>query len=189
MASVGSGLSRGVLQFVTAFPARGFLVDLNSGAEFGFPMNPTRLQESITVNWQDQTVVGMSHPVPHYIGTGAHMLPSVEFLVDRYFMSRQRKRNVDINEFLQFKRFLQSLTVPPRRATNVAGGAPPRVLFVWPDTVSMIVNIRSLSITHERFDFEGRPLRYVATVTFSEVRDARMTSEQLFSEGSMRSRF
>jgi len=189
MGSFGSGIDQGVLQFVTRYPVRGFLVDLNSGAEFGFPMNPTTLQESIAVQWNEQRVVGMSHPVLQYVGTGSHNLPGVSFLCDRHMMSRERNRDVSVKDFLGFKRFLQSLTVPPRGTESVAGGAPPRVLFVWPEVVSLIVVVKSVSFQHERFTQDGEPLRYVAQVTFSEIRDSRMTSEQLFNEGSIRSGF
>lgn len=186
MGSFGAGIDQGVIQFVAGFPARGILVDLNSGADVDFPMNPTKLEEVIQVNWQEQRVVGMSHPVLQFVGTGAHTFPSVEFLADKYAMSRERNKNITEVEFLFFKRFLQSLTVPPRSAKNVAGGSPPRVLFIWPEVVSMVVVVRSVSIRHERFDIQGRSIRYIAQVTFSEVRDVRMTSEQLFNQGSIR---
>lgn len=171
-------------------PVRGFLVDLNSGLEWGFPMNPTELAESINVNWREQAVVGMSHPIMQYVGTGAHALPSVTFRVDAYQMSRELGRNVTTSDVLGFKRFLQSLTVPPRGAENVTGGSPPRVLFVWPDVVSLTVVVRTAEFRYLKFAREtGAPLVYDARVTFSEVRDERMTSEQLLNEGSMRSGF
>lgn len=167
-------------------PVRGFLVDLNSAAEFEFPMNPEGLEEVISVNWKKQAVIGLSHPILQYAGTGSHSMPAVEFYVDRYQMSREVGKDVTTKEFLAFKRFLQSLTVPPRGAENVAGGSPPRVLFVWPETVSLVCIVESVSIRMERFAHDGSPVAYRARVAFSEIRDSRITSEDVFDDGSQR---
>ena len=119
-----------------ATPPRGYLVNLESGQEMGFPMNPTQLSEQVQVNWKQQPVIGMSHPILQYLGTSAHGFPSVSFRVDGYHLSREANRSVSPQEILRFKRFCQSLTVPPRGAKDVAGGSPSRILFVWPEVVA-----------------------------------------------------
>lgn len=174
------------LKDVAEYPTRGFLVDLNSAAEFEFPMNPSGLEESIGVNWKRQSVVGFSHPILQFASTDAHSLPGVDFYVDRYQMSRDLGKNVTAKDFLAFKRFCQSLTVPPRGAENVAGGSPPRVLFVWPEVVSLVCVVANVSIRYERFAHDGSPVAYRVRVDFLEIRDSRMTSEEIFDDGSQR---
>ena len=169
-----------------SFPSRGWMVDINSGTEFDFPMNPAQLEESINVTWKKQRVVGMSHPIQQYVGTGAHMLPGVEFYVDSFQMAQETGIDIGPYEFLPFKRILQSLTVPPRGAQNVAGGAPSRALFVWPDVISLLVVIENVTFRYERFGQNGSPLAYRARVDFSEIRDTRYTSEEVISVGSRR---
>ena len=174
------------LQDVAENPTRGFLVDLNSAAEFEFPMNPDKLQEVISVNWKRQGVLGLSHPVLQFAGTGSHSLPGVEFFVDRYRMAREQGSPVTAIEFFAFKRFLQSLTVPPRGAESIAGGAPPQVLFIWPEIVSLVCIVENVAITHQRFAHDGSGLAYRARITFSEIRESRVTSEEIFNDGSQR---
>lgn len=174
------------LKDVAENPTRGFLIDLINAEWFDFPMNPDKLEEVISVNWKRQAVVGLSHPVLQFAGTGSHSLPSVEFFVDRYRMAREKGSTVTAKEFFAFKRFLQSLTVPPRGAVNIAGGAPPQVLFVWPEIVSLVCIVENVAITHQRFAHDGSGLAYRARVTFSEIRESRMTSEEIFDDGSQR---
>ena len=179
------------LDVATSFPARGSLALLDventtSLREFTFPMNPTELEESIDVNWVEQRVVGHSHPILQYTGTGPHNLPGVKFYVSAHALSQERNKNLDGDDVLEFKRFLQSLTVPRGNAGDIVGGSPPRVLFIWPNVVSLVCVVRNVRFRHLRFARDGSVLVYVATVTFSEIRDARMTSEEVFFEGSRR---
>lgn len=175
----------------TRFPARGSIVLLDpegqtADREYFFPMNPTELEEAIEVGWNEQRVVGMSHPRLQYTGTGAHKFPAVEFYVSAHALSQETGKNLSANEVLEFKRFLQSLTVPRAGAQDVVGGAPPRVLFIWPRVISLVCVVRSVSFRYNRFSAEGTPLVYTARVAFSEIRDARMTHEQILIEGSRR---
>lgn len=156
--------------------------------EFTFPMNPTELAEQINVNWKPQAPIGMSHPRLQYSSTGSHSLPAVTFLVDAHLIARETRRNPTADEILDFKRFLQALTVPPMQAMDIAGGSPPRVLFIWPQVVNLICVVQQLGFRHLRFAADGTPLRYEARVSFSEIRDVRMTSEDLRIYGSRRAR-
>lgn len=168
-------------------PVRGFLRSLGEEPEeFEFPMNPTRLSEQVEVLWRQQQVIGMSHPRMQYTGTGAWKLPGVEFMVNRYRMAEARKRAISIGEFLDFKRFLSSLTVPESGTEDIIGGSPSRVLFVWPSVISLTCVLTNLNITYLKFSIHGEPLIYTARVGFSEIRDIRMTSSELRKIGSQR---
>ncbi len=174
------------LNIAAAYPARGWIIDINTGEQHGFPMNPSQLEESIQVNWKKQGVIGMSHPILQYQHTDAHTLPGVEFYVDRHQMSKERGEAVSLFDFLEFKRFLQSLTVPPGQAQNIAGGSPSRVLFFWPDVVSLQCVVGNVSTRTERFAYDGSPMTYTARVGFMEIRDYRMSSEVVLYDGSLR---
>jgi len=183
----------------TAFPARGTLtlVDPLEGVdqrEFEFPFNPTELEESINVRWAEKQIVGQSHPTRQYVGTGPHTIPGVQFYVSAFAQaSQQEQLNRNLTgppspprDILLFKRFLQSLTVPRANARTVAGGAPPRVLFIWPKVISLVCTLNDLRIRYLQFATDGSPLIYIATVNFAEIRDVRMVSEDVFFQGSRR---
>lgn len=150
-----------------------------------FPMNPNKLQESVNVIWREQQIFGMSHPNMHYIATGAHQLP-VEFYVSKQRMEAELGRVISESELLEFKRFLQALTVPARGEGDVTSGSPPRVLFDWPWVVSMTCVLRNLTVTYTKFAITGAPISYTAKVAFSEIRDVRMYSGDIMEQGSMR---
>jgi hypothetical protein len=171
-------------------PVRGSLIIVDgphANETFTFPMNPTELEESISVNYQDQAVIGLSHPVDQYVNTAAHSFPAVEFYVDGHAMSSEAGRNLSSYQILEFKRVLQSLTVPCAAARDVPSGAPPRVRFIWPGVVHMLCRVRTVSFRYLKFSQRGEPLVYLARVAFTETRLTRITHERIMTLGSERS--
>jgi hypothetical protein len=142
-------------------------------------LNPTQLSERVQVNWNRLQVPGLSHQVLQYQGTGNRQLSSVEFYLDKLFAAEQ-PGDTDI---LEFRRFLSALTVPPRGTEGVPATAPPRVLVVWPNVLTVETVLTDLEFEYRRFGVDGRVLVYTATCGFEEILDSRIASEDLRQEG------
>jgi hypothetical protein len=68
--------------------------------------------------------------------------------------------------------------VPPAGTQDVASTAPPRVLFIWPEVVTVECVVASVEFTYKQLAVDSTVLVY-ANVTFEEILDTRMTSEEL----------
>ena len=73
----------------------------------------------------------------------------------------------------------RALTVPPEGTEDVAATAPPRVLFIWPEVVTVECVVASVEFTYNQLAVDGTVLVYAANVTFEEILDTRVTSEEL----------
>jgi hypothetical protein len=146
-------------------------------------LNPTELREQVQVNYSRLQVPGLSHQVLQFSSTGNVSLP-VELYLDKFFARGVSAE--DDPDILDFKRFLQALTVPAGGASDVASGGPPRALLVWPGLVSLTCVVTSLEFRYEQFGVRGEVLVYRAQVTFEEIRDSRTTSEEMRVQGSLR---
>ena len=69
--------------------------------------------------------------------------------------------------------------MPPEGTEGVPAPAPPRVLFIWPEVVTVECVVASVEFQYKQLAVDGRVLVYTATVTFEEILDARVTSEEL----------
>lgn len=152
---------------------RCFLINVET-AEFMFCLfNPAQLSEKVSVNWNRVTVPGLSHQLLQFQSTGNRQLSGVEFYLDRFFAKEQS----DDADILDFRGFLRALTVPPKGAEGVPATAPPRTLFVWPSVMSIETVLTDLEFQYKQFASDATVLVYTATVTFEEILDARVTSE------------
>ena len=158
-----------------ARPPRCVLVNVTSGESMECLFNPTQLSEKLQVNWNRLAVPGLSHQVLQFQSTANRQLSGVEFYLDRYFAVGQPG---DVN-ILEFRAFLRALTVPPEGTEDVAATAPPRVLFIWPEVVTVECVVASVEFTYKQLAVDGTVLVYAANVTFEEILDTRVTSEEL----------
>ena len=161
-----------------ARPPRCSLVNVVTGEAIECLFNPTQLVEKVQVNWNRLAVPGLSHQVLQYQSTGNRELSGVEFYLDRVFAAEQ-PGDVDI---MEFRAFLRALTVPPEGTEDVASTAPPRVLVIWPEVLTVEAVVTDVEFQYRQVGVDGTVLVYAATVTFEEILDARVTSEQLREE-------
>lgn len=153
------------------------LVNLSTGESVDCLFNPTQLIERVQVNWNRLAVPGLSHQVLQYQGTGNRELSAVEFYLDRLFAQAQ-PGDVDV---LAFRRFLRALTVPAV-GSELAYAAPARVLLLWPGVLSVEAVVTSVEFQYRQFGADGGVLVYTATVGFEEIRDVRLSAEDLREE-------
>ncbi|WP_228560082.1 MULTISPECIES: peptidoglycan-binding protein [Myxococcus] len=140
--------------------------------------NPTQLVEKLQVNWNRLVVPGLSHQVLQFQGTSNRQLAGVEFDLDAFFATQQ----ADTSNIMAFRAFLRALTVPPAGTEGVLATAPPRVLVLWPGVLTVECVVASVEFQYRQLAVDGRVLVYTATVTFEEILDTRVTSEQLRQE-------
>ncbi len=163
------------LEAALARPPRCVLVNVVTGESLECLFNPKDLTEKIDVNWTRLAVPGLSHQVLQFQNTGNRQLSGVEFYLDRFFAAGGDSDP----ELLDFRAFLRSLTVPPEGTEGVPATAPPRVLFIWPDVVTVECVVASVEFQYRQLAVDGTVLVYTATVTCEEILDTRVTSEEL----------
>ena len=155
-------------------PPRCVLVNVTSGESMECLFNPTQLTEKVQVNWSRLAVPGLSHQVLQFQSTSNRQLAGVEFYVDRFFATEQPGES----DVLDFRAFIRSLTVPPAGTEGVVDTAPPRTLFIWPEVVTIETVVMDVEFQYRQLGVDGRVLVYAATVTFEEILDVRVTSEE-----------
>src|SRR5262249_19434655 len=151
----GGRLLAVALDVAAQTPARMSIANVSTGDSVEAQFNPADFEEALEVNWARQTVPGLSHQPLQFVNTG-NVKFTLELTVDA------REPAADLDQLLRGRRFLQSLCYPRRGAADVAGGGPPRALFVWPTIVSLTCVITSLTFKYSRFNLAGTPVQFTA---------------------------
>ena len=159
-------------------PPRCVLVNVTSGESMECLFNPTQLTEKVQVNWSRLAVLGLSHQVLQFQSTANRSLAGVEFYLDRFFATEQPGEP----DIMEFRSFIRALTVPPSGTEGVVDTAPPRTLFIWPEVITVETVVTDVEFQYRQVAIDGRVLVYAATVTFEEILDVRVTSEELREE-------
>lgn len=160
-------------------PPRVSFTNLRTGETVEAPLFPESLEEEVVVNWARQGIVGMSHSLLQYGYTDSYKLPGLELP----FRGTSRE---EVDRIHDVRLFLLSACYPPEGASTVREGAPPRLLFFWPQLVSLTCVITNLKIRHQRMNSQGRPTFFVATLDLEEIRDFRLTMDNVRVVGSRR---
>jgi len=159
-------------------PPRCVLVNVTSGESMEGLFNPTQLTEKVQVNWSRLAVPGLSHQVLQFQSTANRSLAGVEFYLDRFFATEQPGEP----DIMEFRSFIRALTVPPSGTEGVVDTAPPRTLFIGPEVITVETVVTDVEFQYRQVAVDGRVLVYAATVTFEEILDVRVTSEELREE-------
>lgn len=161
-------------------PPKMYLTDLVTLETMTAQYNPDAFEEVVHVLWARLNPPGLSHSRLQYDHTENHKI-QFELIYDAL-------DGGDVDGNLDARKFLMSLCYSKRGAQNVADGQASRVLFVWPQFVSLTCVIDGeLKIKHTRFGVDGRPTYFTASMQLSEIRDARLFSEDVRSTGTQRS--
>ncbi len=160
-------------------------------------MNPTKLKETIQVEWSHLPIIGLDHEVVQYSRTKSISLP-MSFYFSVFEQARQRMGiNADPEAILKnavgngsipysklkgqstdFVNFLRSLCFPTRRDLR-----PPVVKVTWANIVSFLAVVENVTFEYMKFDQTLAPITYQADVTFLEVRLTRRYSEDVRLKG------
>ena len=161
--------------------------------------NPSVIEEHIGVKYGGQVVPGMSHTVLQYSHTENHEIDmDLRFLVDsdlRYGFNAFDDVGIGTNTpgtsktldtVLEARRFLMAMCYPRSNEHTVAGGAPSRVLVLWPGLLALVCVIKDVKFKHQQFNVHGQPVDMIADVKFVEIRDSRLTAERVAYQGTER---
>lgn len=170
--------------------------------------NPTQFRETVTANYSELAPIGGTGKTLHFSGNDNHkfemelffhanhaqpggrspfldsdLIPEEGITNVRNVINSQNERLFQIHDA---RNFLLSL-VYPANSGDITLAAPPRVLLVWPEMISMTCVVRSVNIQHELFTVHGASRMYRANLTFEEVRDIRLLQEDVILNGTIRS--
>lgn len=160
-------------------PQRMTLVNMRTQDERVVQFNPSELEEKLNVKWTRASVPGLSYEPLQYQGTGNHRVT-----LELYCEAHDEDEKTAIRNF---RNFILSLCYPSVSAADVIGGAPPRVLFVWPGMFTFAAIIEGeVTFRHVRFSGELESTRYTAIISLEEIRDVRLSSEEVLQQGTLR---
>ncbi len=158
------------MDFLASRPPRCTLVNLDTQERYECLLNPEGLTEKIGVQYRRHVVPGLGYQPLQYESTTNRGVPSLEFLVDRRFVGTASEQQ----DILRFRTFLLALTSP---VTLGAPSAPPRVLVVWPQVLTLEGVLTDVEFRYQALTSEGGVLAYTATCGFEEVLELRRTGE------------
>lgn len=161
-------------------PVRMTITDLNTLEERTAQFNPTELGEVVGAAWNDVALLGMGYK-PSQFNQSENYKPEIE-LAFRAFDDDGNK----VQNLLDTRKFLMSLCYPTRGGQGVAGTAPPRALFFWPNLISITCTVRRVEFRHTLFDINAIPLHSSAKIEMSEIRDVNLYSQDVRSMGTIR---
>lgn len=142
--------------------------------------NPEKLKQKISANWAEQTIPGFSHKRLHYIDTS-----NDGFSFSLHFDSIGEPKSTQERN-MAIRRFLMAHCYARGGAQSIITGAPPRLLLVWPSLVSMTAIVRDLDFTYSRFNRLLEPIVWDVDVVLQEIRDVRLSFEDVFFSGNFR---
>jgi hypothetical protein len=145
-------------------------------------LNPSSMEEVIAANYRRLDVIGQSHKPMQYLGTDNH-----KFRIEIFLSASGRGKRV-ARRILDNRQFLMSLMYPRRASPGamVPAISPPRVLFFWPEMISLTALVPRVSISHEMFWVQGSTRQMRCAVEIEEVRDFRLLSEDVARSGTLR---
>lgn len=163
----------------TAPPARVTICNLLTQEEVEVQFNPEKLEEEVSINWAKLHIPGHGHQLQQFVNTNNHGVA-----LELYYRATNEE---EMKRLEETRKFLLSLCYPSEAAGDVVSGAPARVLFVWPNLFAFTCYVQKVKLVHVSFAQDGRPTRFNATLELEEVRDGRLTSEEVRANGTRRS--
>lgn len=151
--------------------------DVETGKSLTAQYCPTELKETHAAEYARLVVPGLSHEIMQFT-SGKNSSLELEFEFNSLVNPA-----VPVDEQ---RKWLLHFLLPSKNASGVRNGAPPRCLFYWPNLFAMTCRVTNVEITHTWFNADGSPSRFKAKPKMEEARDARLTSEDVLTSGTMR---
>jgi len=132
-------------------------------------LNPQSLSISVSVGIGKQYPIGASHSAKQYSHTEDPVVP-LEFYVSAQFAKRFGSGIADVEKSV---RWFTQFAYP-----RGSGLAPPKLVLIWPNVLTMAMVLESVTVVYERFqaDLAGRAARI--SVQYSEIRNTLKTSTE-----------
>jgi len=158
------------------------LADMANGDEFEVPYNPTNLVTTFTAKYTKFLPAGDTSDTMHYDGTHSPAIP-LELMIFRKALDGVAGSGF-LQDIQEIQRFLMSLMYPVEMASTVASSAPPRVLVIWPNEISVVARVEKLTLTRRQFrNTDLRSILSEATMSITPIRGSRVSSEEMRETG------
>ncbi len=153
-----------------------YLKNLKTGDKLTPQGNPPQWVYEIKVQYNRLDIGGLSHKVKQYDHTDDVVIPPLDFEFVADTADERKSIDAQMNT-------LNSWCYADQ-AADIGGGAPPRVLVLWPKIASLSMVIVSLKVTiKEQSPEDGMPSWVVASVAMEEISDARILPQLVKSVG------
>lgn len=159
-------------------PVRMTLTDLQSAESVEVMYNPTELKRILSTNYARKAVLGNSHQPHEFLNTNNQNLT--------FTLWHRAENPEELNKLQDAMRFIESLHYAPEAPDSITQNAPPRVLMVWPRTLSLTVRVLQTEITHMLFNRFGDTTQFTARITADEALLKRLTKEDVRLLGALR---
>jgi len=159
-------------------PTRMTLTDLQTDETVEAMFNPTELQRRVAVNYAKKPVLGNSHQEHEYLQTD-----NMSLRFDLFFLA---ETPTELAKLKDSERFLESLCYSDRDPESIAQAAPPRVLVVWPRTLSIVGRVLTIDINYQRWNRFGDVTQFTATLAMEESRVRRLSKQDVRLLGALR---
>lgn len=164
--------------------------------------SPAEFERGFKVNWAELKPVGVAHPRLHYTGTDVQTM-KFSLYMDALAVFKapgeppERGLNLDgtrplgslgldlergIADLADRMAFLEAVCYAPKDGSPGAG-SPPRLMFAWPNFVSMTCVLAELAFKVTRWAPSGHALQVTADLTLKEVRNVRLSMDIVRKSG------
>ena len=167
-------------------------INLENREEVVAQFNPPNLDESVSVSYARLPILGMSHQAMQYQYTDNYKTTIELFWCSIHDNLRGGSGPQPdgpfsiISSHKESRNKLLSWCYPKKDAGSIAGGAPPRLLFVWPGQISFTCIITQLTFKTTHWDVQGNPVQWSSSVAIEEIRDARLSQSEVRQFGTLR---
>lgn len=162
-------------------PVRMRLTNLAANTTLSAQFNPTQFEESLGANYAKLSVPGLSHQVLQYSYT-ENVTYSLELFNNAIGGGPDGWQRI-----MDARTFLYAAVHPQADVSGIRKAGAPRILFTWPEMISLTCVITKLAFSYTQFDYMGRPMAYTAKVDLEEVRDSFVSMTDIYAAGTQRS--
>lgn len=166
---------------IFANPTRGYIINLSTGEERQWFMNPETVDIAISSDYSESATFSMSQEELNFKSTKLEPF-SLTFFVSRFLTMRRIKSNYrDAQKQMEdFRNFLISLTLPDGQFVKegYVGAQPPSVLVDWPNLFTKTCKVQRVGFSFQLFNRDASERVYSAKVDFKEIRFSRVWSEE-----------
>lgn len=166
-----------IVSLIQSRPEPCLLINTHSGESMEPLINPDQLTEAVQVRYTRHQVPGLSFQPLQYEGTTNRTIKGFEFIFDRLIAAER-----DAPDIREFRSFMRALTVPPAGSGPGPHPAPPHVLLIWGEVVTLEAVVLDLEFHYRLVDPLGGVRAYTAICNLEAVHFEALSSEQLREE-------
>lgn len=162
-------------------PAPVTLVNLVTTESLEVQFNPEQLEEAFGANFAKLVVPGLSHQRKHFVHTEE---PVYTFDLFNHCLGSGQTGPAAMQTIRAARRFLMALAHPWRGAESIERGGSPRVLFIWPQLISLPCKLTKCVFRYTMFSATSAPTLWNAKVTLEVDRDEFVSMEDILNGGT-----